>query len=69
MQVATLFRETATLLGASMETGGVGVNDVSGQMNAGPGTGPNLGPGPGPGPGLVLGFDHFNHPNSNKFKL
>lgn len=65
MQVATLFRETATLLGASMETGGVGVNDVSGQMNAGPGTGPNL----GPGPGRVLGFDHFNHPNSNKFKL
>lgn len=56
MQVATLFRESATLLGASMEAGGV--NSASQEV-----------PSSVLSPVLGLGLDTFNQPNSNKFKL
>lgn len=56
MQVATLFRESTTLLGATMETGGGGGASDSGVSS--------LGPGP-------LSYDTYNHPVtfSNKYKL
>ncbi|KAJ8923598.1 hypothetical protein NQ315_010177 [Exocentrus adspersus] len=55
MQVATLFRESSTLLGATMESGGGGGQD-SGVSS--------LGPGP-------LSYESYNHPVtfSNKYKL
>lgn len=56
MQVATLFRESSTLLGASMETGGCPPDSgVAGLV---------------PGPGQ-LSYDSYNHPVtfSNKYKL
>lgn len=57
MQVATLFRESASLLGATMDSGGGGPQD--------PGLA-SLGPGPGP-----HSYDAYNHPVqfSNKYKL
>lgn len=74
MQVATLFRELASLLGATMDTGGgagPGPNDSSSQPQQLHNVGP--GPGPGPGPGLPLSYDSYNHPAavtfSNKYKL
>lgn len=61
MQVATLFRESSTLLGATMEAGGGG---------GGGGGAPDSGvSGLGPGP---LSYDSYNnHPVtfSNKYKL
>lgn len=60
MQVATLFRESATLLGASMEAGGVN------QETGGPGA---------MGPVLGMGGMHeasavaFNQPGTNKYKM
>lgn len=58
MQVATLFRESATLLGASMEAGGV--NSASQEV-----------PSSVMSPVLGMGLAHesFNHPGTNKFKL
>lgn len=56
MQVATLFRESSTLLGATMESGGGGGGQDSGVSS--------LGPGP-------LSYESYNHPVtfSNKYKL
>nr|CAH7752366.1 unnamed protein product [Callosobruchus chinensis] len=57
MQVATLFRESSTLLGATMESGGTGAGQDSGISS--------LAPGP-------LSYDSYNHPSvtfSNKYKL
>ncbi|CAH1153571.1 unnamed protein product [Phaedon cochleariae] len=56
MQVATLFRESSTLLGATMESGGSGGGQESGVSS--------LGPGP-------LSYESYNHPVtfSNKYKL
>nr|XP_023026419.1 pollen-specific leucine-rich repeat extensin-like protein 1 [Leptinotarsa decemlineata] len=56
MQVATLFRESSTLLGATMESGGSGGGQDSGASG--------LGPGP-------LPYESYNHPVtfSNKYKL
>ncbi|KRT79481.1 hypothetical protein AMK59_6363 [Oryctes borbonicus] len=53
MQVATLFRESSTLLGASMEAGGGTIPDSAV---------PNLGPG-------TLPYDTYGHPYNNKYKL
>ncbi|XP_022908087.1 uncharacterized protein [Onthophagus taurus] len=53
MQVATLFRESSTLLGATMDTGGVSGPD-SGLSTLGPGT---------------LPYDSYGHPYNNKYKL
>lgn len=58
MQVATLFRESATLLGASMEAGGGnnGSQEVAGAVMS-------------PVLGMGMAHDSFSHPGSNKFKL
>lgn len=55
MQVATLFRESTSLLGASMEPGGGSAPD-SGMPCVGPGQ---------------LAYETYNHPVSfsNKYKL
>lgn len=58
MQVATLFRESATLLGASMEAGGV--NSASQEVPSAVMS---------PVMGLGLGPESFSHPANNKFKL
>lgn len=69
MQVATLFRESATLLGASMEAGGV---------NTGGGGGPDPGGPQVMSPVLTMGMPHeantaaaaaFNQPGTNKYKM
>lgn len=61
MQVATLFRESTSLLGASMEAGGGA---------AGPGGMPApvdpLGP---TGPIAPIAYNDYNHPFANKYKL
>ena len=58
MQVATLFRESSTLLGATMEAGGGGGGGAPDSGVSG------LGPGP-------LPYDSYSHPVtfSNKYKL
>lgn len=55
MQVATLFRESTSLLGASMDAGGGGAQDTGV---------PTVGPG-------QISYDTYNHPVtfSNKYKL
>jgi hypothetical protein len=57
MQVATLFRESTSLLGATMEAGG-----------GGGGAPDSTAPGVGPG---ALSYDTYSHPVSlsNKYKL
>ncbi|XP_015840398.1 uncharacterized protein Tdg isoform X2 [Tribolium castaneum] len=62
MQVATLFRESSTLLGATMEAGGGGAAAATGAPDSGVSALP---------PGPIATYDYNNHPVtfSNKYKL